>query len=107
MTPHIFTLLQKWVSVSVIKVKNIRRISIDVIEDEHKRLKAMASLRGQSIKDYVLERTLGNREDDAVALEELEDLLDSRIRAARTGTVRRRTASAISVTHMGCSLALA
>ena len=38
------------------------RISIDVTDDEHKRLKAMAALRGKSIKDYVLERTLdGNR----------------------------------------------
>lgn len=34
------------------------RISIDVTDDEHKKLKAMAALRGKSIKDYVLERTL-------------------------------------------------
>jgi hypothetical protein len=35
------------------------RISIDVTDGEHKKLKAMAALRGKSIKDYVLERTLG------------------------------------------------
>jgi len=42
--------------------QRMSRISIDVTDDEHKRLKAMAALRGKSIKDYVLERTLdGNR----------------------------------------------
>jgi hypothetical protein len=38
------------------------RISIDVTASEHKKLKAMAALRGKSIKDYVLERTLGTGE---------------------------------------------
>jgi len=59
------------------------RISIDVTDDEHKRLKAMAALRGKSIKDYVLERTLDTDEMEVAALRELERLLDKRIRAAR------------------------
>ncbi|HYG36836.1 MAG TPA: antitoxin [Clostridia bacterium] len=71
------------------------RISIDVTEDEHKRLKAMAALRGQSIKDYVLERTLGASDADEAALAELETLLDNRIRAAQAGAVSRKTASEI------------
>jgi hypothetical protein len=71
------------------------RISIDVTEDEHKKLKAMAALRGQSIKDYVLERTLGAGEADSAALQELEELLDNRIRAAKVGSISRRTASEI------------
>ena len=69
------------------------RISIDVTDDEHKKLKAMAALRGQSIKDYVLERTLGTEETHNAALQELEKLLDNRIRAAQAGAIRRRTAS--------------
>jgi len=69
------------------------RISIDVTEDEHKKLKAMAALRGQSIKDYVLERTMGPDESDA--LMELEKLLDRRIQAARAGAVSRRTAAEV------------
>ena len=52
------------------------RISIDVTGDEHKKLKAMAALRGKSIKDYVLERTLGTAESADTALHELERLLD-------------------------------
>jgi hypothetical protein len=66
------------------------RISIDVTADEHKKLKAMAALRGKSIKDYVLERTLGLEEAD-YDLRRLEALLDGRIRAAKAGAVSRRT----------------
>jgi len=54
-------------------------------EDEHKKLKAMAALRGQSIKDFVFERTLGTDETDNDALVELERLLDRRIEAAQAG----------------------
>jgi hypothetical protein len=71
------------------------RISIDVTEDEHKKLKAMAGLRGKSIKNYVLERTMGTDEADNDALVELEKLLDSRIRAAQAGAVSRKTASEV------------
>ncbi len=71
------------------------RISIDITDEEHKKLKAMAALRGQSIKDYVLERTLGTGEADSAALQELEELLDERIRAAQAGAVSRRTPSEI------------
>jgi len=35
------------------------RISIEVTSEEHQKLKTMAASRGQSIKDYVIERTLG------------------------------------------------
>jgi hypothetical protein len=65
------------------------RISIDVTEREHKQLKAMAALSGKSIKDYVLERTLGAGDKDAKALRELEALLDTRIRSAQAGNVSR------------------
>jgi hypothetical protein len=74
------------------------RISIDVTDDEHKKLKAMAALRGKSIKEYVLERMLGTGEVDEAALQELGRLLDSRIRAAQGGSVSRRTASEILAT---------
>ncbi|HWH69325.1 MAG TPA: hypothetical protein VNT26_08055 [Candidatus Sulfotelmatobacter sp.] len=71
------------------------RISIDVTEDEHKKLKALAALRGKSIKDYVLERTLGAGETEEGALRELEALLDGRIRAAQAGAVSRRTVKTV------------
>ena len=39
------------------------RISIDVTTEEHQKLKAVAALKGLSIKEYVLERTLGDGEE--------------------------------------------
>ncbi|HEX3625062.1 MAG TPA: antitoxin [Verrucomicrobiae bacterium] len=71
------------------------RISIDVTDDEHKKLKAMAALRGKSIKDFVLERTLIADEADDNAMRELEKLLDRRIRTAQAGAVSRQTTSEI------------
>ena len=71
------------------------RISIDVTDDEHKKVKAMAALRGTSIKDYVLERTLQRGEAEDGALRELEKLLNDRIRAARAGAVSPRTAKEV------------
>jgi hypothetical protein len=70
------------------------RISIDVTDSEHKKLKAMAALRGRSIKDYVLECTLGTDHEES-ALRELEELLDSRRRTAEAGAISRRTPKAI------------
>ena len=69
------------------------RISIDVTSEEHQKLKAMAALQGKSIKDYVIERTLGADKDpsEAAALEELEALLDERIRSVQNGSASRRT----------------
>ena len=65
------------------------RISIDVTDAEHRKLKALAALHGQSVKRFVLERTLGDQAHDA-DLAELEALLDSRIdRAKAQGTSKR------------------
>jgi hypothetical protein len=73
------------------------RISIDVTPEEHQKLKAMAALQGKSIKDYVIERTLGADGDKTQesALDELESLLDERIRKAQNGWISRRTVGAV------------
>ncbi|MCP3918079.1 MAG: antitoxin [bacterium] len=60
----------------------MKRISIEVTEQEQQRLKAMASLQGKSIKEFVLSSTIGTG-DEAKALEELEALLDARMQRAR------------------------
>ncbi len=71
------------------------RISIDVTPEQHQRLKAFAALRGQSIKEYVLERTLPPEADNDYVSEEealhaLEAFLKPRIeRAERGETVTR------------------
>ena len=66
------------------------RLSIDITEDEHRALKASAALKGCSIKDYVLERTLGGRATSD-ALTELTEVLRPRIEAADRGEVSDRS----------------
>lgn len=67
------------------------RISIDVTEDQHKRLKALAALKGISLKDYLLGNALDSSgNDEKKALAELESFLDDRLRKARAGKVSRR-----------------
>ena len=66
------------------------RISIDVSDEEHQKLKAMAALKGLSIKDFVLTSTLGVHGSDP-ALVELEALLDKRIDVAKTEGISTRT----------------
>ncbi|MGD8911635.1 MAG: DUF1778 domain-containing protein [Candidatus Thiodiazotropha sp.] len=60
------------------------RLSIEVTQEQHKRLKAAAALQGKSIKDYVLERTLPGLEEQT-ALQDLEAFLKPRIDAAKKG----------------------
>ena len=68
------------------------RISIDISDEEHRKLKAMAALKGQSLKDFLLQRTLGEetQSDEEAALVELVALLDARLqRAEKEGTSTR------------------
>lgn len=66
------------------------RLSIDISPEEHQKLKAIAALKGQSIKDYVLGRALGDThaldgisEDEAFRA--LANYLEHRIEQARRG----------------------
>lgn len=67
------------------------RISIEVTDDQHQKLKALAALKGKSIKDFVLERTLGVADADA----QLEALLEERLAQVDAGEVSQRTVSEI------------
>ena len=70
------------------------RISIDVTDAEHRKLKALAALNGQSVKHFVLARTIGDQAQDA-DLSELEELLDKRIDRAQELGASRRTVGGI------------
>ena len=65
------------------------RISIEVTAEAHQRLKAFAALRGQTLKEYILECSLpkltGEELSEAEALRQLEQLLQPRIEAAQRG----------------------
>ena len=70
------------------------RLSIEVAQEQHKRLKAAAALQGKSIKDYVLERTLPDLEEQT-ALQELEAFLKPRIEAAKRGQLSTESVDSI------------
>ena len=70
------------------------RISIDVTDAEHRKLKALAALQGQSVKHFVLARTIGDQAQDA-DLTELEELLDRRIDRAQAEGASKRTVGGI------------
>jgi hypothetical protein len=71
------------------------RLSIEISEQQHQQIKAMASLNGLSIKDYILRQTLLNQENrplsEAEAIEKLKTLLASRIEAAERGELSTRS----------------
>jgi predicted DNA-binding protein len=74
----------------------MRRLSIEVTPEQHQRLKAIAALKGQTIKDYVLERALPPLPNmDSMTAEEalskLEDFLKPRIESAKQGMVSNRS----------------
>jgi uncharacterized protein (DUF1778 family) len=75
----------------------VNRISIEIPPEEHKRLKALAALEGQSIEEFVLKRTLaaarGSDEEQAVLA--VEAILNERIRRAEAGEVSDQTVSEI------------
>ncbi|MEQ8903168.1 MAG: antitoxin [Roseovarius sp.] len=66
------------------------RLSIDISQEDHQKLKAIAALKGQNLKDYVLGRALGDApaldgtsEDEAFTA--LTNFLKPRIEQARHG----------------------
>lgn len=72
------------------------RLSIELTPEQHKRLKAIAALRGQSIKDYVLQQSLESiSTTEQEALRQLDALLRGRVEEAETGQVVSKSASEI------------
>ena len=61
------------------------RLTIDVSEQQHQTLKALAALEGKSIKQYALERLFPA--DEQQAMQELKALLQNRLAAAERAEV--------------------
>ncbi len=61
------------------------RLSIEIAEEQHQQIKALAAMRGLSIKDYILEKALPMTEEEQQAMERLKAFLAPRIAQARRG----------------------
>ncbi|MCE2580633.1 antitoxin [Acetobacter orientalis] len=71
------------------------RLTIDMTDQQHQSLKALAALQGKTIKQYALERLLPDNLDTDHAWQELKNLLGARIQEGLDGKVSSKSVSAI------------
>lgn len=81
------------------------KLTLEVTPDQHRTIKAMAALAGKSVKEFVVERTLGSdehakRKDDAEYQQFLE-FLEKRAQKARDGDVKYFTPEKLKADIMG------
>ena len=67
------------------------RLTIDVTDEQHQSLKALAALQGKTIKQYALEKLFPPYADDDQALEELKAFLGQRVADAVQGDLDMRS----------------
>jgi len=75
------------------------RLTIDITDQQHQALKAMAALQGKTIKEYALERLLPEAGDEDV-LAGLRSLLATRAAEAGRGEVSDKSISEIAADVM-------
>ena len=71
------------------------RLTIDITDQQHQALKAMAALAGKSIKQFTLERLFPSGSEDQAA-EELRALLAERVAEAQRGEYAQGSISEIA-----------
>ncbi|CDZ34484.1 antitoxin [Neorhizobium galegae] len=71
------------------------RLTIDITDQQHKSLKALAALQGKTIKQYALERLFPDDVNADEAWQDLKTLLASRINDGLAGKVSTKSIGAI------------
>ncbi|CDZ39717.1 Protein ParD [Neorhizobium galegae bv. officinalis] len=71
------------------------RLTIEITDQQHQSLKALAALQGKTIKQYALERLFPGDANADQAWQELKTLLGNRINDGLAGKVSTRSISAI------------
>lgn len=79
------------------------RLTIDMTDQQHQSLKAMAALQGKTIKQYTLERLFPGNASEEQALQQLKALLSERISAGLAGDVSSKTVASILNEELGAS----
>lgn len=79
------------------------RLTIDVTDQQHQALKALAALEGKSIKQYAIERLFPSAPDEERAMLELKALLRARLAEAERGEVVEMSAMDIVEGEFGKS----
>ncbi len=71
------------------------RLTIDITDQQHQNLKALAVLQGKTIKQYALERLFPGDADADQAWKELKTLLSTRIQEGLAGGVSAKSISEV------------
>jgi len=71
------------------------RLTIDITDQQHQSLKALAAMQGKTIKQYVLERLFPGDSDADQAWQELKVLLSERINQGLAGKVSAKSVGEI------------
>ena len=77
------------------------RLTIDITDQQHQSLKALAALQGKTIKQYALERLFPAKSGEEQAWQELRALLEQRIAAGLAGEISSKTVSEIVDEELG------
>jgi hypothetical protein len=76
------------------------RLTIDITDQQHQSIKAMAALQGKTIKEYAIERLFSSTADPEQALGELRVLLEQRMAEAMRGEVITQSITEIAEKSM-------
>lgn len=78
--------------VDVCEVPNVSRLTVDMTNEQHRRLKALAALEGKTIREYTLERLFPSEEQSwrdlqALLRDRIQEGLDGKLSAKKVGDV--------------------
>ncbi len=76
------------------------RLTIDITEQQHQSIKAMAAIQGKTIKEYAIERLFPSAGDEERALAELKTLLEQRMNEGARGEVLHQSLTDIAESSM-------
>ena len=74
---------------------HVSRLTIDITDQQHQSLKALAAMQGKTIKQYALERLFPGDVDADQAWQELKALLAGRIDEGLAGKVSAKSVGEI------------
>lgn len=77
------------------------RLTIDITDQQHQSLKALAALQGKTIKQYAIERLFPGEADSDQAWQDLKSLLEQRIAAGLSGSVSTKSIGTIVDEELG------
>ncbi|MBL9029640.1 MAG: antitoxin [Caedimonas sp.] len=72
------------------------RLTINITDQQHQALKAMAALQGKTIKEYAIERLFPEVGNDEQAMVDLRQLLEMRVAEVSRGEVSTKSITEIA-----------